>query len=66
MVCWCQVFISIYQINTRQSIVHYRMSIFIINYVSEHQLPHAANASHITPTTQKALAAGWRKREEKD
>ena len=23
----------------------------VINYVSEHQLPHAINASHITPTT---------------
>ena len=40
----------IHQMNTHQSTVQYKKSVFI-NYVSEHQLSHAVSAFHTTPTT---------------
>ena len=50
---------SVYNVNER-------IQFFIINYVSEHQLPHVIDASHTTPITHvnqspKLLKLiGWR------
>jgi len=39
----------IYQV---QSQCQCSISVFVINYVSEHQLPHIVDASDTTPTTR--------------
>ena len=53
----------IYQVQSTKSMQDFS---FVINYVSEYQLPHAVDASHTTPTTRvnqgpKLLKLiGWR------